>query len=289
MICNPDWPDRWPIAVAAAVCEDTAVNGSTEPLSGNSPVAVILLAAGGSSRMGGADKLWVDLGGEPLVARSLRTLGSLPGVAVLAIVAPAVRHDALRAITATLPKASSLAVRLVEGGARRQDSVAAGLAAVPENAWVLIHDAARPLVSADLAVRVLAAARAGGAAIPGVPIADTVKRVTGTGEAGAERVTATIDRSSLRAAQTPQAFEARLLRRAHALAASLDVVTGGVTDDAALVERLGVPVAVVPGEPQNLKVTTPGDLLVVRALIQSQADVESRPGAARDEGTAEGG
>ena len=174
----------------AAGCEDTAVNASTEPSGGNSPVAVILLAAGTSSRMGGSDKLWVDLGGEPLVARSLRTLGSLPGVAVLAIVAPAARHDALRAITATLPESSSLTVRFVEGGPRRQESVAAGLAAVPAAAWVLIHDAARPLVSAELATRVLAAARASGAALPGVPIADTVKRVTGTGEPGIDRVAA---------------------------------------------------------------------------------------------------
>jgi len=225
------------------------------------PVAVVLLAAGNSSRMGGEDKLWAGLGGAPLVAHSLRTLGTLPAVTVIAIVAPTARHKALRTLAATLPR--SVAVRCVEGGAQRQDSVAAGLAAAPEAGWVLVHDAARPLVSAALAERVLAAARVCGAAIPAVPVADTIKRVTTEDEAGDARVVATLDRSPLRAAQTPQGFDAALLRRAHALAASAP----GTTDDAALVERLGLPVAVVSGEPQNLKVTTPGDLAIVRALL----------------------
>ena len=219
-------------------------------------IAVIVLAAGSSARMGGVDKLWAELDGAPLVARSLRTLAALEAVTTLVIVAPAARHEALRALLEPTPAEVHAEVICVEGGARRQDSVAAGIAAAPDADWYLVHDAARPLVSAALCARLLDAARGTGAAIPVLPVADTIKRVDEQG-----RVLDTLDRATLRAVQTPQVFAGALLRRAHA------EVRGEVTDDASMVEALGAPVATVPGEPGNLKVTTASDLVVVRALL----------------------
>ncbi len=219
-------------------------------------VVAILLAAGSSERMGELDKLWADLGGRPVIARSMEPLASA-GIDHLVIVAPAARHADLAALAP-----SGLDVTCVEGGARRQDSVAAGIAAAPEATWYLVHDGARPLASAALAERVLAGAREAGAAVPGVAVADTVKRVD-----GADRVETTLDRTSLRAIQTPQAFEGAVLRRAHA------TIVEDVTDDAAMVEALGGPIAVVDGERANLKLTTPDDLAVARALLAQRGSV----------------
>ena len=220
--------------------------------------AAILLAAGASMRMEGEDKLWADLDGEPLVARPLRTLATLSEVDLVVVVAPAGRHTTLR----TLAGDAAKRVVCVEGGARRQDSVAAGIAAAPEAAWYLVHDAARPLLSDALACRVLDAAREHGAAVPAVPVADTLKRIDNGG-----RVVETVDRSSLHAVQTPQAFAGPLLRRAHAEASD------DATDDAALVERLGERVQIVEGDPANMKVTAAADLALVRALAAIQAEV----------------
>ncbi|MEZ4553641.1 MAG: 2-C-methyl-D-erythritol 4-phosphate cytidylyltransferase [Dehalococcoidia bacterium] len=215
--------------------------------------AAILLAAGSSARMAGIDKLWYEVEGRPLIAYALRTLAELDDVHVVVAVAPRDRHEALRALVADL---DGVDLRCVEGGARRQDSVAAGLAAVPEADWVLVHDAARPLVTREVCAAALRAARLHGAAIPAVPLVDTVKRVDVNG-----RVEETVDRAALRAVQTPQAFAAPLLRRAHA------EVAWDVTDDAAQVEALGAPVHAVPGDPRTFKVTTPEDLQMVRTLI----------------------
>ena len=218
-------------------------------------VAAIVLAAGSSSRMGGIDKIWADLDGTPLVAHPLRAIAATPGVRIVVCVAPRERHAALGALL----EGCGVTVRCVEGGARRQDSVAQGLAAVPEATLVLVHDGARALLTPDLVMRVLAAARAEGAAVPAIPVSDTIKRVRA--EDGVEHVIETVDRAALRAVQTPQGFRADVLRRAHA------EVTTDATDDASIVERLGLPVAVVPGDPTNLKVTTPADLAVARVLL----------------------
>lgn len=218
-------------------------------------IAVIVLAAGSSARMGGVDKLWADLRGRPLVAHSIATLGTLEGVRTLVLVGPAARHRHLAACAAGAA-ALGVDVRCVQGGARRQDSVAAAIAAAPDAAWYLVHDGARPFASAALARRVIEGARRHGAAIPGVPVTDTLKHIDGDG-----RILATVERSPLRAVQTPQGFAGPLLRRAHA------EVAGDVTDDAAMVEWLGVRVFVVPGDPANLKITTPTDLTIARALL----------------------
>jgi 2-C-methyl-D-erythritol 4-phosphate cytidylyltransferase len=142
------------------------------------------------------------------------------------------------------------------GGATRSASVRAGLAAVPDEAEIIVvHDAARPLASRELFALVVAAVRAGAdAAIPAVPVADTIKRVAGN------RVTETLDRAALVSVQTPQAFRAELLRRAHA-------GDPEATDDAAVIEARGGIVVTVPGERWNLKVTDPDDLRVATLLL----------------------
>jgi 2-C-methyl-D-erythritol 4-phosphate cytidylyltransferase len=148
---------------------------------------------------------------------------------------------------------------VVEGGATRTQSVCRGVAAVPETAEVIVvHDAARPLASEDLFRAVIAAVTTDGAggAVPGVPVSDTIKVVDGS-----QRVTATLDRAALVAVQTPQAFDAVLLRRAHANGTE-------ATDDAALVEALGATVRVVPGDARNLKITTPADLDTAEHLLR---------------------
>ena len=217
-------------------------------------VAAILVAGGSSSRMAGTDKLWADIGGRPLIAYSLGTLAGMEAAGILVVVAPVGRHEELRRLAAD----GRAELRCVEGGARRQDSVAAGIAAAPEADWYLVHDAARPLVTPEVCQRVLAGAREHGAAVPAVPVADTIKRVDEEG-----RVLETLGRASLRVVQTPQGFAAALLRRAHA------EVTRDVTDDAAQVEALGEPVFVVAGDPRNFKVTTSADLELARAFLAS--------------------
>lgn len=199
------------------------------------------------------DKLWYDLDGRPLLAW---TLGGLAGAGfdVAVIAAPRERWDAIT----TLADAAGLpAPRLVEGGERRQDSVRQALERCAECEWVCVHDAARPLVSAALVRRALDGARETGAATTAVPCVDTIKTVRDG------HVIRTLDRSELMATQTPQAFRTTLLRRAHEQA----VADGaGADDDALLVERLGVAVAIVDGDPRNIKVTYAHDLDVIRAL-----------------------
>jgi 2-C-methyl-D-erythritol 4-phosphate cytidylyltransferase len=153
---------------------------------------------------------------------------------------------------------------VVTGGATRADSVRCGMAAVPADATVIVvHDAARPLASPRLFDSVIRAVTEGGAdgAVPGLTPSDTIKVVDDAGQ-----VTSTLDRRTLMAVQTPQAFRAEVLRRAH------EQGQHGATDDAVLVEALGARVRVVPGEPGNLKITTPEDLLTAERLLAGDAD-----------------
>jgi 2-C-methyl-D-erythritol 4-phosphate cytidylyltransferase len=147
---------------------------------------------------------------------------------------------------------------VVEGGRTRTESVCRGVAAVPPGAEVIVvHDAARPLASADLFAAVIGAVSSGaGGAVPGLAVSDTIKVVDGE-----RNVTATLDRATLVAVQTPQAFDADLLRKAHATGTE-------ATDDATLVEALGATVRVVPGDPRNLKITTPADLELAEHLLR---------------------
>jgi 2-C-methyl-D-erythritol 4-phosphate cytidylyltransferase len=190
------------------------------------------------------------------------TLGSIAAAGcfdVVVIAAPAARWEEIRRIAAecALPN-----VKLLEGGERRQDTVAAAVSHCDGDDWISVHDAARPLTPPELFRAVLDAARADGAAIAGVPCVDTVKQVQDG------RVAATLDRSSIIAVQTPQSFGADVLRRAHLNAATRGITAG---DDAELVEAIGEAVTVVPGEPRNFKVTFPQDLVLLRSLLEEEA------------------
>ncbi|MHC4957398.1 MAG: IspD/TarI family cytidylyltransferase [Planctomycetota bacterium] len=202
-------------------------------------LGVVLVAAGAGERFGGP-KASAELDGRPLVECAAALFqGYADRVVVL-------RDE-------DLDRFELAGWKRVAGGARRRDSVAAGVAALDDaTRRVLVHDAARPLAPADLVERVAAAP--GPAVVPGIPVADTIKEVDG------ETVRATLDRSRLVAVQTPQAFDREVLERALASSDS------DATDEASLVEALGVEVRVVAGNPANFKVTTPLDLLLAEAL-----------------------
>jgi 2-C-methyl-D-erythritol 4-phosphate cytidylyltransferase len=209
-----------------------------------SEVWAIVVAAGWGERFGGP-KQFSDLGGTRLVDHAVATASAACDAVVVVVPDAAEWRGA--------PVAA-----VVNGGATRAESVRAGLAAVPASAdVVVVHDAARPLAGDALFAAVVAAVREGAdGAVPGIPVADTLKRVEDV------RVTATVDRMGLVAVQTPQAFRAGALRAAHAGRAE-------ATDDAALVEAGGGRVVVVPGDPRNLKVTGPADLMIASALLEA--------------------
>ena len=212
----------------------------------------ILVAAGPGTRLGGdRPKAFVPLAGVPLFVHSLRALLASEAVESVVVVVPAAWRAEARAVIDRYGPWNR-PIELVDGGAERQDSVRAGLGAATGADLVAVHDAARPFVGASAVTGVIQAAAKHGAAIVAVRSADTVKRVDGEG-----RIVETIERSGLWLAQTPQVFRAEVLRAAHERALGDRVVA---TDDAALVERLGLPVHVVEGETTNRKITTADDL-----------------------------
>ena len=221
---------------------------TADPASG---AGAIIVAAGASTRMGSAgDKTLADVGGEPLIARTVGVFERCEAVTAIALVVSERNLDAVAALRES--KGWRKTLPPLVGGARRQDSVRAGLDALPPDCgWVLVHDGARPFVTSRMIEDGLAAAAATGAAIAVVPAFDTVKRVAGDG-----RVVETLDRSELAMVQTPQVFRRGVLERAHA------EVADDVTDDAAMVERTGVEVRSFAGARGNIKVTTPEDLVV---------------------------
>jgi 2-C-methyl-D-erythritol 4-phosphate cytidylyltransferase len=219
-------------------------------------VAVVLVAAGSGLRLGaGVPKAMVALHGRPLVDWSLQAFDEHPDVASTVIVAPA---EALAAITAL----AAGRAQVVLGGATRQQSVQRGMAVLDKGAdLVLVHDAARPLVTAEVISRVVAALRGGAeAAIPVLPVVDTIKRVDGAGT-----VTDTVDRAQLRTVQTPQGFRRDVLTAAHRTA--IDRGVHDISDDAGLVEAIGRVVTTVPGSPQAFKITTPYDLRLAHRMV----------------------
>ena len=221
------------------------------------PSLAILVAAGRGERMGqDRPKAFLELGGEALVLRSARVFDDAPSVAAIVAVVPQGEVDAARALLAPVRKLRAV----VPGGERRQDSVFEGLKQAPDGftGTVLVHDAARPLVDVSLVEAVAREAAASGAALPVLPVVDTVKRVKDG------LVVETLDRGELGAAQTPQGFRYALLVAAYE-AAFRDHLT--VTDEAMAVERLGTKVRAVPGSPRNRKITTPDDLAWAEGVL----------------------
>ena len=217
-------------------------------------VGAIIAAAGRSQRMGGSDKLFAVVGGEPLLAHTLSAFDVCRGVdRVVLVLSPESMEQGRELVTEA---GFSKVTAVCQGGERRQDSVRNGLEALASCQWVVVHDGARPLVTAELIERGLEAAKETGAAIAALPIGDTVKEVEPPGLIGR-----TLSRGQLWAAQTPQVFRYDILREAHRQAQA------EATDDAALVEKLGYQVKVFEGSPRNIKVTTAADLALVEALL----------------------
>jgi 2-C-methyl-D-erythritol 4-phosphate cytidylyltransferase len=208
--------------------------------------AIVLVAAGASTRMG-FPKLWVDVCGQPLIAYAIDAARAVQPSELVVVVSPERMAD-----TISLRDG----VQLIAGGARRRDSVAAGLS-MTRMQWVAIHDAARALAPPELFLRGLDAAQDTGAAIPALPLKDTIKRVVDA------RVVDTPARAEYMAVQTPQVFRRDLLQNALAL------TDEDVTDEASLIEMLGVRVAVFPGDERAFKVTTRLDFALARTLLDS--------------------
>ncbi|MDR7523179.1 MAG: 2-C-methyl-D-erythritol 4-phosphate cytidylyltransferase [Armatimonadota bacterium] len=219
-------------------------------------VGAIIVAAGASTRLPGeVPKPFLPLGGRWVLERALAAFEATASIERVVVVVGAAYVAPARA------RLRGKVGAVVAGGPDRRDSVAAGLEALPDAGWVVVHDGARPFVTPALIDRVLEAARRTGAATAGLPVADTLKEVTG------DRIRRTVDRSTLWAVQTPQAFRGEVLREAHRRIGR----SQPVTDDAELVERLGAEVVVVPGDPGNLKITTPQDLELARWLVEASA------------------
>jgi 2-C-methyl-D-erythritol 4-phosphate cytidylyltransferase len=226
-------------------------------------VCAIVAAAGSGTRLGMGSKALLKVNGKTLIARAVELFSGLEEIGRVVLVAPPGRLEQTRREVGAL--ASPKPVLVCPGGETRQQSVRAGLAELGACDYVLVHDAARPLATADLVRRVLSAAIERGAAIPGLPPRDAVKRVEGG------RLVESMDRSRLVLAQTPQGFRYQLFERAHFEAADAGL-TGD--DDSQLVAAAGYPVAVVAGEPTNIKLTTPEDLQVLEAILQQLEAVD---------------
>ncbi|MFF4103237.1 2-C-methyl-D-erythritol 4-phosphate cytidylyltransferase [Streptomyces sp. NPDC001903] len=229
--------------------------------------AAVIPAAGRGVRLGpGAPKALRAIGGTPMLIHAVRAMARSRAVSLVVVVAPSDGAAEVRRLVDehALPERTEILV--VPGGETRQESVRAGLAALPADVTsVLIHDAARPLVPVDTVDSVVEAVREGSpAVVPALPLADTVKEVEPGGPGEPEPVVATPERARLRAVQTPQGFDLATLVRAHE---AIAVNGEGATDDAGMVERLGITVMVVPGHEEAFKVTRPLDLVLAEAVL----------------------
>jgi 2-C-methyl-D-erythritol 4-phosphate cytidylyltransferase len=239
-------------------------------------VFVIIPAAGLGTRMSPAarskkkapSKQFKELGNVPILVHTLRKFAATPAVYEIIV---ALRHDEISGFRTQIerqyPEILSKRLQMVEGGEHRQDSVASALAhtaADPEDI-VLVHDAVRPLVTPEIIASVIQAAHQHGAAIAGWPAVDTVKQVERVAEGAL--IKATIPRASIVMAQTPQGFRYDILKKAFA-DATKDGFLG--TDEASLIERSGLPVAVVMGSPRNIKITTPADMELAEFYLKSE-------------------
>jgi 2-C-methyl-D-erythritol 4-phosphate cytidylyltransferase len=206
--------------------------------------------------MGGIDKVFALIDGEPLLAKTVGAFEACPAIDDVVVVVA--RQSLAQGRKVAKDYAWRKVVAVCPGGPRRQDSVKAGLSRLTGCAWVVIHDGARPCIEPSLIERGLVAARESGAAVAGVPVRDTIKIVSRR-----RLVQQTPARQNLWAAQTPQVFRYDLIAEAYGQ------IDADVTDDASLVEQLGHRVEVYMGSYQNIKVTTPDDLAIANCFLQS--------------------
>ncbi|WP_400164690.1 2-C-methyl-D-erythritol 4-phosphate cytidylyltransferase [Brevibacillus sp. TJ4] len=220
----------------------------------------VIVAAGSGKRMGShRNKLWLPLAGEPILAHTVRLFASHPEVAEIVLVVSEQDH----ADVIDWLRTEGIRLTVVVGGAERQDSVRHGLQALsPDCSYVLVHDAARPFVTPQQISQLISQVQHDQATIVAVPVKDTIKVVGETGQ-----IESTPARESLWAVQTPQAFRMSLLQEAHQRAKEAGKLG---TDDATLVEWLGHPVTVMQGSYENIKITTPDDLLVGEAIMRKR-------------------
>ena len=223
----------------------------------NRDVGVIIVAGGKGSRAGGPElKQFRWVAGKPMLLHSVQTFQERDDVALVVVVLP---HEHVGDPPPWLFQCDTERLLLSVGGRERSDSVRNGLEDLPNDiSIVVVHDAARPLVTLKMIDDVITEARKGRGAAPGLPIVDTLKRVSQT-----HTVVETVDRANLVRIQTPQAFPREMIERAHAEASAQHVVA---TDDAALCERLGMEVVVVPGSERAMKITTEADFVRAEAL-----------------------
>ena len=218
--------------------------------------AAVIVAAGSGTRMGGVDKLLAELGGLPVLSRTLRVLDDHDMIDTIIVVA---REDQLAKISRVSSPYHKVRI-VVPGGDTRQDSVMNGLKAVPEGTeLVAVHDGARPLVTPEVITKAILKAAKFGAAAPAIPVKDTIKVSKNGG------VDATPDRKTLFAVQTPQVFDLALLLGA--LQSAKEKKTA-LTDDCSAVEALGMTVMLTDGDEENLKITTPLDLELAELILK---------------------
>ncbi len=223
---------------------------------------VILPAAGFGTRMeSDQPKQFLELAGEPILIRTVKAFLGCPEIHRIVLAVATDRHDQAQALLGLyIPPEQTKKILLARGGATRQQSVRSGLNALPDNIeLILVHDAARPLIKTDLIKDCLEGIRKHGAVIAAVPVNDTLKQVNEN-----DIIVQTIDRTGIYRAQTPQGARRHLLEQAYH-AAERDGFTG--TDEASLLEHANIPVAIVSGEEQNMKITRPGDLKIARSLL----------------------
>lgn len=223
-------------------------------------ICAIIVAGGSGSRMNAAvKKQYLCLEGVPVVGHTLKSFDRYPGLDRIVLVVPEIDRDRCRS-DILAPLGLDHDVLLVSGGPRRQDSVMNGLAVAGDSGdTVMIHDGVRPFVRKSLIDACLSGVKATGACIPAIAVTDTLKQVD---EKGA--ITATLDRRFIQLAQTPQTFSLGLIRRAHQLAAQRGF---SATDDASVAEFAGERVMIVPGDRDNIKITTPPDLPMARSIL----------------------
>lgn len=231
---------------------------------GPSSCSVVIAAAGASSRMQGEDKILAPLGGVPVIIHTLRAFSGSPAVDEIIVVCQAERVEEISALVGAHGIDKVTAV--VAGGATRQASVMAGLDRVSKRAkLVAVHDGARPFVTGDVIENAVKTAARSSACVPAVPVVSTIKRVRGG------VVTETIDRAGVYEIQTPQIFDADLLRCALAYAKKNEIA---VTDDCMAVEAVGGTVHICAGSYSNIKITTPEDLLRGSAYLRGRGATE---------------
>jgi 2-C-methyl-D-erythritol 4-phosphate cytidylyltransferase len=231
-------------------------------------ICAVIVAGGSGTRMkASVKKQYLNLAGVPIVAHALSTFDRHPDLERMVLVVP---EDDLAWCRASIlaPLSLNHDVQLVAGGRRRQDSVCNGLAVVGDaDGTVMIHDAVRPFVRLALMDALLSGVKISGGCIPGIPATDTVKQVDANG-----RIVCTLNRQQIRLAQTPQTFSLSLIRGAHLVAGQRGF---SATDDASIAEFAGETVTVVPGDPDNIKITTPEDLSIAEAIYARWHATES--------------